>query len=94
MDIFPRHDKGNAIAGIHIRLFFDIVAVAMVADNNKQAVGIFCLDLSHKFDQFPLGIPVMTEFPQEFFVLLISRRQCYPHFFLVIALGLYIHIIG
>ena len=93
MNSLPGYNKGNTIADIHIRLLLDIIAVTVVADKDKQAVGILGLDFPDKFNQFPLSIPVVPQLPQEFFILLISRRQCRPHLFLVKAFGLHVHII-
>ena len=55
MNATPGDDERDAVPFISRRRLIDIVAVGMVADDDKQAVGVFRLDVPDESRQFAVA---------------------------------------
>ena len=87
MDALARDDERDAVALVHRRRLVDVVAVTVIADDDDEAVRALCLDRLDELRELAVGIPVVAEFLEELFVLLMVFRKRLAHRLLVKALG-------
>ena len=65
----------------------------MVADDDDEAIRTFFLDFLDKFRKFAVSIPVMAEFFQKLFILLMVLGQGLADRFAVKALGIEVKVV-
>lgn len=61
----PRNDERDAVALVRRRRLVDVVAVAVVTDDDEEAVGVFRLRSADELRELAIGVPVMAELREQ-----------------------------